>query len=188
MLDVVCVSDMMTPVLAFGFQLSAISSQRLPTATYLSARSQSWRAPLPRSRRGSSRRLVVLAPTCSCTRTYTGEKSKGVYVSRLDMASGALIRSGTGGRDSQSQLPCGSPDPQFPVCGERGRDVRGQGQWVGQRLRHRPGHRQARRAQSGVLRRARSGLSGRGQNGPERGRLELWRGASRSCRSARTAG
>ena len=37
--------------------------------------------------------------------TYTGPTSKGIYVSRLNLESGALTPPRVGGRDEESQLP-----------------------------------------------------------------------------------
>ena len=95
----------MTPVVAFGFQHSASSSQRRPTATYsfcafaivacafapTAARQEQ------AARGGGSGVLVYLG-------TYTGKESKGIYVSRLDVATGAL---------SPPQLAAETPSPSY---------------------------------------------------------------------------
>ena len=149
---------MMTPVLAFGFQLSAISSQRRPTATYsfcafaivacafapIAAREQQ------AARRAGSDVLVYLG-------TYTGKESKGIYVSRLDVATGAL---------SPPQLAAETPSPsylaihptkQIPVCGQRSEHLRRQGHGLGERVRHRSCVRHAHAAQSAAVDRTRAG-------------------------------
>ena len=37
--------------------------------------------------------------------TYTGGKSKGIYISRFDPTTGRLTCAGTGGGDKEPQLP-----------------------------------------------------------------------------------
>ncbi len=106
--------------------------------------------------------------------TYTGAKSKGIYVSRLDLVAGTLSRRFWRRRaPTRASWPCTRARPA--LRGERGRDVRGQAGRVGQRVRDQPRDRRAIGPEPAVVDGRRPGASDRRPRRPERAGGELWR-------------
>ena len=155
-------------------------------ATLLSPRSPCFRSPSSgqsgETAPGKNELLVYIG-------TYTGAKSKGIYLSRLDAASGAL---------SPPELAAETPSPSFLAVHPRGgflysvNEVNtsgGKPGGGGQRLRDRSDNGQAHGPEPAVVGRSGPGAPDRRQVGT---RTCSWPttavAAWRRCRSSRTAG
>ena len=107
--------------------------------------------------------------------TYTGAKSKGIYVSRLDLSTGHALGAGSGGGEREPEFPGRAPGARLPLRGERDRDLRRQTGRVGQRLRHQPRHGRAVGLEPAVVDGRRPSASDRRPRRPQRAGGELWR-------------
>jgi 6-phosphogluconolactonase len=108
--------------------------------------------------------------------TYTGEHSRGIYVSRFDPQTGALGQPELAAEHTNPSFLAVHPSRNLPLCRQRDRPVRGEARRLGERVCDRPRERAVDGDQPAAVWRPGTGASRRGRGRPARPRRQLrWR-------------